>query len=149
MSTHRFREGDVVQVSTLRKVGTVIETLHGGSYRVAVGPLTIVCKASELSPGPRNETPRPAKKLLVQQARPSSKPSTTLDLHGLTVDEATRRLEQWLSDVIVAGVSQVKVVHGLGTGRVQRACHELLSRLPVVRAFRVNDANPGETDVYL
>jgi DNA mismatch repair protein MutS2 len=74
---------------------------------------------------------------------------SSIDLHGLTVDQASRALEEWLNQMILSDAKQGKVIHGLGTGRVQRATHEILARYSAVRAFRINDANPGQTDVYL
>jgi DNA mismatch repair protein MutS2 len=147
MSEGRFCEGDCVLVAKLRKSGTVVEVLANNTYRVALASITVLCRHSELSPStdiPKAPEPIPSH---LQPRR--SAPPATLDLHGLTVDEATRKLEVWLSEVIMAGMHQVKVVHGLGTGKLQDATHAVLRRVPTVRAFRVSDYNPGETHIYL
>jgi dsDNA-specific endonuclease/ATPase MutS2 len=69
-------------------------------------------------------------------ANPAPAPKS-IDLHGMSADNAIRAVEQHLNRVILNG-----------TGRVRSAVHNLLSSLGVVRAFRLNDENPGETDVY-
>jgi DNA mismatch repair protein MutS2 len=107
----------------------------------------MICKALELSAS--SERPKPKQEVPAHLQPRRTPPPATIDLHGLTVDEATRKLEVWLSEAIMAGLHQLKVVHGLGSGRLQDATHALLRRVPTVRAFKVSDFNPGETDVYL
>jgi dsDNA-specific endonuclease/ATPase MutS2 len=76
------------------------------------------------------------------------KPPAAVDLHGLCVDDACRKLEDWLNQMILARMWHGKVIHGLGTGKLQLATHEVLSRYQAVRAFKINQFNRGETDVY-
>lgn len=73
----------------------------------------------------------------------------SLDLHGRSVEESVRELEQSLSDAIMAGAPQIEVIHGLGSGKVMRAVHKYLSKSPVVHAFKLDAGNPGVTIVYL
>jgi DNA mismatch repair protein MutS2 len=147
MSARRFREGDFVFVTKLRRSGVVVALLANESYRIAISSITIVCKEGELSPS--NEAPPHKDPIPAHLRGRTPKPSDSLDLHGLSVDDATRKLETWLSEVIMAGMDQVTIVHGLGSGRLQTATHALLKRIPSIRAFRVSDSNPGETRVYL
>jgi DNA mismatch repair protein MutS2 len=142
-----FQVGDPVTIRTLKKSGIVVEQLGSGSYRVAVGSLIYKASQADLERAVAQK-PKDQGGVVATTARRSSVASS-LDLHGLTVAEAVSKLEIWLNDAIVSGHKQVKVIHGLGSGRVQQATHEALSRYPAVRAFRVNDANPGVTDVYI
>ena len=146
MSRHRFKVGDFVTVNALRKTGSVMELLHGSSYRILIASLSIVCKEGELSEAQVLRQRPSASISLPRHTGP--KPSQSLDLHGMTVDQATRRLEEWLSQAIVAGLSQGTIIHGHGTGRLQEATHRTLQTFSVVRAFRLNEMNPGETIVY-
>lgn len=147
MSAHAFKVGESVTVRTLKKTGVVTEQLGSDLYVVAIGSLTCRVSHRDLESAPGNKPSSGVSSLKAQATRGSV--SSSLDLHGLTVLEAVSRLEVWLNDAIVAGLQQVKVIHGLGSGRVQRGVHEALGRYPAVRAFRVNDANPGVTDVYI
>lgn len=72
-----------------------------------------------------------------------------LDLHGKTVTEAIELLDYWLSNCIIKKLDQVRVVHGLGTGKVKNAVHQRLAELSVVKRFQLCRSNPGATDVYL
>ena len=147
MTTKQLREGASVVVKALKKIGVVEAVLGGGKYRVAVGSLKITCSERELEASSTPPSSSPPGTPATRASRP--KPSSSLDLHGMRVDDAIRKLDQWLDDVILSELSFVKVVHGFGTGRVQEAVHRHLATLKVVRHFRINDRNPGETDVYL
>jgi DNA mismatch repair protein MutS2 len=147
MTSHTFREGDTVHVRSINKAGVIVELLSADKYRVAIGSLSLICRSGEITPA---QPPR-VHPLGVQPPPLPHKPPPpkAIDLHGLTTTEAIRRVEAHVDRAILAGCSHLKVVHGLGTGRVQRAVHDYLSSLRVVRHFKINDFNPGETDVYL
>ena len=148
MGENSFIEGDTVTVISLKRDGVISEVLGGGRYRVALGSMKLTCSAEELAPS----TPQAPKPRLTEQKvllRNQPKPPSTLDLHGCTVDEAIRRLDSWLDAVVLSELYHVKVVHGLGTGRVQSSVHEHLRGIKAVRHFKVNQWNPGETDIYL
>jgi len=75
-----------------------------------------------------------------------------LDLHGLTVDEALPRLEQFLYTAFKAGLHRVWVVHGKGTGVLRREMRRYLSNHPLVRSFSAADSahgGIGATEVFL
>lgn len=148
MSDQRFNEGDSVHIISLKRDGVVQRHLGGERYRIAIGSLSMTCAANDLAPphAKRGDAPSPPKPL---RSPPYPRPSQSLDLHGLTVDEAIRTVDSWLDAVILSDLSHVKIVHGLGTGRVQRAVHERLQTFKAVKRFALNQWNAGETDVYL
>lgn len=148
MSAPRFNEGDGVHIISLKRDGVVQSHLGGDRYRIAIGSLTMTCLASDLAP-PQSKAVRAPSSSQPLRSAPFPRPPQTLDLHGLTVDEAIRKLDSWLDAVILSDLSHVKVVHGLGTGRVQRAVHERLQTFTAVKRFAINQWNAGETDVYL
>jgi DNA mismatch repair protein MutS2 len=59
-----------------------------------------------------------------------------LDLHRLTVDEALIKLDKFLHDAYVAGYSQVRVIHGKGTGTLRQMVRRELARHPLVKSYR-------------
>jgi len=75
-----------------------------------------------------------------------------LDLHGLTVDEALPRLDEFLHAAFRAGHYRVWIVHGKGSGTLRQAVREHLSGHPLVKSFRLADrfhGGPGATQVEL
>jgi DNA mismatch repair protein MutS2 len=146
MCAQRFSEGEEVYIISLKKGGTVQSIVGADRYRVAIGSFTMTCNSSDLRKPPSKKVPSAPRPIPLLQ---SSRPPQSIDLHGLAVDEAVRKLDSWLNSVILSELTHVKVVHGLGTGRVQRAVHERLHTLKAVKRFSINQWNTGETDVYL
>ena len=63
-------------------------------------------------------------------------------MHGLRVEEMLPRLDQFLSDAMLAGVPEVRIIHGHGTGALRKAIHQRLSVIGI-RHFRLGE--PGQT----
>ena len=75
-----------------------------------------------------------------------------VDLHCLTVDEALPKLDQFLHDAYRAGLYQVWVVHGKGTGTLRREVTRYLSGHPLVLSHCAADrwhGGIGATEVEL
>ncbi len=68
---------------------------------------------------------------------------TELLVRHLTVDEALSRLDQYLYDAYMAGLSCVRIVHGKGEGRLRGAVHRALARHPLVKSYRLGDYGEG------
>jgi len=70
-----------------------------------------------------------------------------LVLRRLTVEEALDRLDQYLYDAFMAGLSSVRIVHGKGTGKLRRAVHDSLAKHPLVKSYRLGDYGEGDYGV--
>ena len=72
-----------------------------------------------------------------------------LDLHSLTTDEALIILNRYLNDALMAGLYQVRIVHGKGTGTLRDFIRGELHRHPLVRSFRSGEKGEGGTGVTI
>ena len=70
-------------------------------------------------------------------------------LRRLTVEEALDRLDQYLYDAFMAGLSSVRIVHGKGTGKLRRAVHESLAKHPLVKSYRLGDYGEGDYGITI
>jgi DNA mismatch repair protein MutS2 len=64
-------------------------------------------------------------------------------LIGRTTDEARDLLEKYLDDAFLAGLAQVRIIHGKGTGALRRAVEELLVSHPLVTSHRAGEGHEG------
>jgi DNA mismatch repair protein MutS2 len=72
----------------------------------------------------------------------------TLDLHGQTIQEAFESLEEFISSAILANLLTVRIMHGIGTGRLRTFVQDYLRRnqhLTNVRPASVHDGGGGVT----
>ena len=79
----------------------------------------------------------------------TSSPSSEVHLRHLTVDEALLKLDKYLNDALMAGLWQVRVVHGKGTGALRQAAHSALAKHPLVKSYRLGGYGEGGTGVTI
>lgn len=72
----------------------------------------------------------------------------TLDLHTFRPNEVGSLVPDWLAECRAAGLLEVRVIHGKGTGTLRAGVLALLERSPLVRATR-SDGNWGGVVVHL
>jgi DNA mismatch repair protein MutS2 len=68
---------------------------------------------------------------------------TELNLIGTRVEDALTSLEGFIDQAILAGLREIRIVHGIGTGTLQRAVREFLGRHPQVSSFRAGEPHEG------
>ncbi len=68
-----------------------------------------------------------------------------LDLHALTVDEALPIIHGYLNDACLAGLKEVRIVHGKGTGALRQVVMRELKNHPLVKSFRMGNRFEGST----
>ncbi|MCB1195907.1 endonuclease MutS2 [bacterium] len=73
----------------------------------------------------------------------------TLDIRGLTVDDALPILEKHLSNVILSGFQTCTIIHGLGTGKLKKAVHEYLNSSQHIKNFRNGQQGEGGLGVTI
>ena|SRR6185503_5479202 len=145
--------GAEVIVRTLgNKRGVVLEAGRGGRYRIRVEGVTMWCLEQDLAVPPEGSKKKKAGHGSAREraAAPSveTAPAGRVDLHGLTVEEALARVVDEIDHALRRGADRVEVVHGKGSGRIKHALHHHLASLPVVKAFKLDERNPGVTWLY-
>jgi len=69
--------------------------------------------------------------------------ASSLDLRGARVDEALEALDRYLDDAALAGLNQVLVIHGLGTGALRDAVRQRAAGHPLVTSTRPGERGEG------
>lgn len=72
-----------------------------------------------------------------------------MHLRRLTVDEALLKLDRYLDDAFMAGLFQVRVIHGKGTGALRQAVREWLAKHPLVKSYRPGEYGEGGAGVTI
>ena len=141
--------GDRVFVPALGQLGTIVAAADGQELWVQVGALRVRLHADEVRPAPsarqEPEAPPATRAAPSVQAWMRAKAGTvaaSLHLRGLTRDEALWQLDKYLDDAFAAGLDEVTIIHGKGTGTLREAVHDVLRRDRRVESFRLG--GPGE-----
>ncbi|MDI6871991.1 MAG: endonuclease MutS2 [Bacillota bacterium] len=116
--------------------------VQAGSLRMTLRPEDVAV----LPPAPPGRRPATTRRPVEgHQELARSKAGTIrseLDLRGLTVDEAWELVTKYLDDASLAGLSQVRLIHGKGTGALRQGLRERLGSCPGVAEYRY--AAPAE-----
>ncbi len=148
-----FHVGDLVFVHTFSLEGTV-KTLPNakGDLTVQMGLLQSQVNIKDLE---IMKKPKPAPEKVVHSAgggkgiNKAAHISPDINLLGMTVDEATAVLDKYLDDAYLAGLNQVTVVHGKGTGALRKGIHTYLKRQKHVKSYRLGTFGEGEAGVTI
>jgi DNA mismatch repair protein MutS2 len=87
----------------------------------------------------------------VEVERPTGRAADTdeINLLGWRARDAVDALEAFLDRAVRAGLAEVRVVHGIGSGALRQAVHEFLHGSPYCAAFREADPTTGGAGVTI
>ena len=143
-----FVPGDHVHIRSVGK-GIVREVRNGGRLVVEVNGRAIVTSAEHVERfEAQRERKRPARKTAHVYEPPRGE-AASIDLHGMTVDEAGEVVIAFIDRALRDGSSEVHIIHGRSGGRLKSALHAQLKRLPTVRSYALDPRNAGVTIVRL
>lgn len=75
--------------------------------------------------------------------------SGEINLIGKKVDEAIYELDKYLDDAYLSHMTQVRVVHGKGTGALRNAVHQYLRKSAYISEFRIAEYGEGDAGVTI
>jgi DNA mismatch repair protein MutS2 len=107
--------------------------------RVNVKQIANVEKASSVGQGPSPDYYA----LNRHEAITAQKPSPELDLRGMTVDEALSLVDQRLDEAALAGVEELRIIHGKGTGTLRQAVRDMLRKHPLAKTHATAEQRAG------
>jgi DNA mismatch repair protein MutS2 len=125
-----------------------VRRLDGTSAEVEAGPLRMKVAIADITaivgaePNAKPSLPRglpraySASGVTVRTQPSEESAAEEINLIGCTVEEATRRVDKFLDQAALAGSSQVRLIHGHGTGALRRGLAEFLRTHPLVGAIR-------------
>ena len=131
-----LKVGDPVELGDIR--GELIE-LEGDRAVVGRGGLRIEVSAARLRRGAARPAARtPAVTVIAQPGEAGE-----LNLVGMRVTDALRKLEDFLDQAYLTNKSEVLVIHGIGSGALRKAIHEYLGSSPYCGGFREAQPHAG------
>ncbi len=146
-----LKEGMAVIVGSMGAEGVVCRVEKSGA-EVRVGALRVRVEEKDLFlPPVKKAEKKPAGKAVTVTKNLAQRNSLPREcnLIGLTVAEAIPELEQFLDAAILSNLSEVRVVHGMGTGKLRAAVHTALKGHARVEGFRLGKYGEGESGVTI
>ncbi|MBI5640795.1 MAG: endonuclease MutS2 [Nitrospirae bacterium] len=140
-SPDEISEGDTVFVKSLGYDARVVKVLEGHNrIRVQAGAMEIELPIQDIR---RKKGKALEKGSRLRTEGSDEMPVSRINLVGLRVEEALSRLEPFLNHASLAGLSEVTIIHGFGTGILAKAVREHLEGHPLIKKFRSGDKSEG------
>ncbi len=136
--------GDMVEVVGRGIRGELVE-VAGERARIQRGGLRFEVPASQLRVV---DGPAPRERVAVEVVRPAAS-TDEINLIGRRAREALDALGTFLDRAVRSGLTEVRVIHGLGTGALRRAVHEFLDTSPYCARYRDADPSAGGAAVTI
>lgn len=137
-----LREGDEVYLPQYNQTGQVI-SVGNKDVMVQAGILRLTVAKDQLQkvePTKVSTGKSQYSNVAMEKARNIN---TSLDMRGMTVDEGLQDMEKYLDDAYIAGLKQVNLIHGKGTGALRAAVQKALKGHPRVKKFRIGEIGEG------
>ena len=136
-----LRQGTSVYVTTLNQKGTVL-MVNGDEVTVQLGimKVNVPLSACRLAEEPERKIPKSNAGANLGKIKAVPR---QVDIRGMTVDEAENVLEKYLDDAIMAGLNEVIVIHGKGTGALRKGVRIFLKNHHHVRDISIGEVNEG------
>lgn len=136
--------GMTVYVTTLKQKGVVVH-VSGNEVTVQLGALkTSIPLSLCRMVGPSAKKDKiPKASFSDSRILQMKDVSRNIDLRGMTVEEAEEVLAKFLDDAILAGLNEVIVIHGKGTGSLRKGVRQYLKNHQHVREAMIAELNEG------
>lgn len=147
--SREIRVGDTVELLKIGTKATVLAVNKDGTYQLQAGIMKITVKKDEIYL--LENEPSEAKKYIekTQRAFKNEAQSPELDLRGMDALEASAVLTIFLDNAYMANLTQVRIIHGKGTGVLRKTVHEELKHNKHVKKYRLGVYGEGEDGVTI
>jgi DNA mismatch repair protein MutS2 len=141
-----IKAGDQVFIPGIKQKGEVI-SFAGEEVLIQIGSMKVHLAPRELRKGKDGSSVKKRK----EQQKASGGYSVTkdlaisssIDLRGLNFEEAQPLVDKLLDNALWAGLNQVDLIHGKGTGKLKERVRDYLKEHPLAKSFRSGDSTEG------
>ncbi len=110
--------------------------------QLGIMKMTVAIAECRLAAQPARDS-QPYRRVKSAKVSVAQDSSRQIDVRGTTVDEAMELIDKFLDEALLAGLTEVLVIHGKGTGALRRGLHECLKQHPSVRQISLAEMNEG------
>ena len=153
ISLQSLSAGDTVYVTTLDQKGIVL-SIHGKGIAVQLGSLKMNvaaanCMFVESARQVDQKSSSSQKKSKSMNFLKTTEVNREIDIRGMLVDDAREMVDKYLDDAILAGLSQVMIIHGNGTGALRKGMQAYLKSHRSVANTSMGGLREGGTGVTI
>ena len=142
--------GDIVEITNLNTKGTVLSLPDAkGEVQLQAGILKLKAHLSQLRLVQEKPKAKPVSSMRVNTGAMERTVHMSCDVRGMALDEAMAEVDQYLDEAVLAGLNEVTIVHGKGTGILREGLQRYLKTNGHVKSFRRGMYGEGEDGVTI
>lgn len=136
--------GTLVRIANVGQDGEIVEGPVDGKVVVLIGamrvsvPISVLRKARGTQREVRAQSGE--SKMAMEKAREFE---PEIHLRGMRAEQALIDVDKYIDDAMAAGMQQLRIVHGKGTGALRQVVWELLKNHPGVQSYRLGEPAEG------
>jgi DNA mismatch repair protein MutS2 len=141
-------EGDMVKLKSVGRAAKVVRKIDDSHFEVEIGAMKMKIARDDIAEVLTRATESPVKAarargVSISLEREDQNVPSEINVIGRTVDEAASEVERFVDRAFLAGLPQVRVVHGSGMGILRKALRQLLQKHPHVESVTEPPQNEG------
>ena len=136
--------GDDILVTSYGQRGTLVKQLKDSRWEAQVGLIKMTLDEQEfnLLKAEKEQQPKRKQVNVVKRANTAG-PKARLDLRGKRYEEAMEELDAFIDQALLNNMTQVDIIHGIGTGVIREGVTKYLRRNKHVKSFGYAPQNAG------
>ncbi len=144
------QKGDRVYVPKLKCEGTIVSAdPTRDRYVVAAGIMRTELKRKDIERLDGAASKKESKATFTTPTTAYEGCPKEINLIGKTVDDATAELERYLDRAMMCGLSEVRIVHGKGSGALRAGIRRYLDGLSYVKGYKTAAYGEGDSGVTI
>ena len=145
-----LKPGEEVKVITLNQQGSVVSVDKNKKEAVVqIGIMKMALPFKSLQKVKKDVKTTVTKTTRSIIKSKSGMVKSEVDLRGMNLEEAIMEVEKYLDDAYVAGLENVTVIHGIGTGVLKKGLQDILRRNKHVKSQRAGQYGEGGAGVTI
>lgn len=139
-----FKPGEKVKIAGLNQSGYIIsidEEAKSAQLQVGIMKINVPVKSLIKINSEKNEVEISRYSSIAMEKAKNI--SNQIDLRGMSLDEALIKVDKYLDDAIMAGLSSVLLIHGKGTGVLRQGIQDMLRKRSGIKSFRAGNIDEG------
>lgn len=151
----QLKAGEAVYVRSLGTMGEIQRVVSAEEIQVSVGSLKVWTGTKDLGklqrPGGAKENSGRKEKRSDQALMwdKTAEVRPRVDLRGLTLEDAVIKVDKHLDDSILAGLEQLVIIHGKGSGRLREGLQTYLQGKEMIKSIRPGLEGEGGSGVTI
>jgi len=145
-----LKPGEEVKVITLNQQGSVVsvdKNKKEAVVQIGIMKMTLPFKSLQKVKKDVKTTVTKTTRSIIKSK--SGMVKSEVDLRGMNLEEAIMEVEKYLDDAYVAGLENVTVIHGIGTGVLKKGLQDILRRNKHVKSQRAGQYGEGGAGVTI